>query len=144
MKKAIALHFVPLTLILAFPAFANSLDTYIGLKRLILVSSATVAVSEGINASFVKQRMQLEERDLTIIDISENSHKITAALRLPPEKTAAIRNELKLKSGETRTVFILVGKDGEKKARCYDALDLERWFALIDQMPMRKAEILAR
>ena len=144
MKKSFALYFVPLTLMLTCPAFANSLDAYVGLKRLILVSSATVAVSERINTSFVKQRMQLEERDLTIIDISENSHKITAAWRLPLEKTATIRNELKLKSGETRTVFILVGKDGGEKARCYDALDLERWFALIDQMPMRKAEILAR
>jgi hypothetical protein len=144
MKKSFALHFVALIPMLTFPAFANSLDAYVGLKRLILVSSPTVAVSERINTSFVKQRMQIEERDLTIIDISENAHKITSALRLPQEKTATIRNELKLKSGETRAVFILVGKDGGEKASCYEALDLEKWFALIDQMPMRKAEILGR
>jgi hypothetical protein len=144
MMKSFSLHLVALIPMLAFPAMADSLDAYVGLKRLIIVSSPTVAESERINASFVKQRMQLEERDLTIIDVSENPHQINAALRLPSERTATVRNEFKLKSGETRAVFILIGKDGGEKARCYEVLNLEKWFALIDQMPMRKAEILGQ
>ena len=142
--KSFSLHLVALIPMLAFPAMADSLDPYVGLKRLIIVSSPNAAESERINVSFAKHRMQLEERDVTIIDVSENPHQITAAVRLSREKTAKIRDEFKLKSGETRAVFILVGMDGGEKARCHQTLDLEKWFALIDRMPMRKAEILGQ
>jgi hypothetical protein len=36
----------------------------------------------------------------------------------------------------------LIGKDGGEAARCSGTLDLEKWFALIDEMPMRRAEML--
>jgi hypothetical protein len=37
---------------------------------------------------------------------------------------------------------VLIGKDGGESARCSGTLDLEKWFALIDEMPMRRAEML--
>jgi hypothetical protein len=36
----------------------------------------------------------------------------------------------------------LIGKDGGEAARCSGTLDLEKWFALIDEMPMRRVEML--
>jgi hypothetical protein len=40
----------------------------------------------------------------------------------------------------TETVVLLIGKDGTLKSRSSD-LDLEAMFGLIDQMPMRRAEM---
>lgn len=79
--------------------------------------------------------------DLKIIDASEGQHQVATALRPPAGQTKAIRKQLRLDMGETRPVFILIGKDGGEKARCHDALDLEKWFAIIDAMPMGRAEI---
>ena len=43
----------------------------------------------------------------------------------------------------TGTVVLLIGKDGTLKSRSSD-LDLEALFGLIDQMPMRRAEMRQR
>ena len=51
--------------------------------------------------------------------------------------------KLKQKYGQTMyPTFVLIGKDGGEAARSFDMLDLEKWFAFIDEMPMRRAEIL--
>lgn len=126
--------------IFATSTFAGPLDAYRGLNRLIILSSPDASSTEKITAFRLKERAQLEERDLKIIDVSENTHRVDAALRLSPEQTAKIRKELNLEAGETRPVFILIGKDGGEKARCQDTLELRKWLVLIDQMPMRQAE----
>jgi hypothetical protein len=126
--------------IFAISTFAGPLDAYRGLNRLIVLSSPDASSAEKITALLVKERAQLEERNLKIIDVSEDAHRVDAALRLPPEQTAKTRKELNLKEGETRPVFILIGKDGGEKARCQDILELGKWLILIDQMPMRQAE----
>lgn len=120
---------------------AGPLDAYRGANRLIVLSLPEGSSAEKLNRTLVIRRREIEERDLKIIDVSEGQHRVATALRPPAGQTKAIRKQLNLGVGESRPAFILIGKDGGEKARCHDALDLEKWFALIDAMPMRRAEI---
>jgi len=127
--------------ILVQSVFADPLDAYRGVNRLIVVSLPRGAAAEKVSAALVTHGGKIDERDLKIIDASEAAQRVPTALRLPPEQTAALRKQLKLIAGEDRPVFILLGKDGGEKARQHGALDLEKWFALIDEMPTRRQEI---
>jgi hypothetical protein len=129
------------TPLLTGPVSAGPLDAYRGVNRLIVISLPEGSSAEKLTKNLAMNRRKIEERDLRIIDVSEGQHRVATALRLSPGQTKAIRKQLNLGVGETRPVFILIGKDGGEKARCHDAVDLEKWFALIDAMPMRRAEI---
>lgn len=132
------------TLHLAGSVSAGPLDAYRGGSRLIIISLPEESSTEKPNESLVKRQREIEERDLKIIDVSQGRHQVATALRPAPGQVKAIREEFKLGVGETRPVFILIGKDGGEKARCHGALDLDKWFALIDAMPMRRVEIQNR
>jgi Domain of unknown function (DUF4174) len=129
------------TPLLTGPVSAGPLDAYRAAKRLIVLSLPEGSSAEKLNRTLVTRQREIEERDLKIIDVSKGQHRVATALRPPAGQINAIRKQLSIGGGETRPVFILIGKDGGEKARCHDALDLEKWFALIDAMPMRRAEI---
>jgi hypothetical protein len=122
-------------------ARAEPLDAYRGVNRFIVLSLPDGPSAEQVTATLLTQRKQIEERELKIADVSEEEHRVPSALRLPSKQTVFIRKKFGIGKGETRPIFILIGKDGREKARCHGALDLENWFALIDEMPMRRAEI---
>jgi len=123
-------------------AFSAPLDVYRDENRLIVMSFPQGAAVENVNAMLVLNRDKIEERDLKIVDVSEFAQRISTAVRLTPEQTGAVRRQLRLTAGETHPSFVLIGKDGGEAARSFDTLDLEKWFAFIDEMPMRRAEIL--
>jgi hypothetical protein len=129
------------SLLLTGSASAGPLDAYRGVDRLIIISLPEGSSTEKLARTLVTRRSEIEERDLKIIDVSEGQHRFATALRPPPGQTKAIRKQLGLGTGETRPVFILIGKDGGVKARSHGDLDLKKWFTLIDAMPMRRAEI---
>lgn len=120
---------------------ASPWDTFRDKNRLIVISLPTAASVSKVSAILAQGSAQIEERDLKIIDVSVSATQIPHASRLTAEQTAQWRKELRLDAGEARAVFILIGKDGGEKARQLDALDLTKWFALIDQMPMRRQEM---
>lgn len=122
-------------------ASAGPLDAYRGANRLIVLSLPEGSSAEKLNRTLVTQQRGIEERDLKIIDVSKGQHRVATASRPPAEQINIIRKQLSIGVGETRAVFILIGKDGGEKARCHDAIDLEKWFSLIDAMPMGRAEI---
>lgn len=138
-RPAILAAFAALLVVRA--AAAGPLEDYRGVNRLIVVSLPPGPAAERVAAALVAQRKKISERDLKIIDVSEGVHRVPAAVRLPPEPASAVRKQLKLAAGDARPVFILLGKDGGEKDRQLDTLDLERWFALIDAMPMRQQEM---
>ena len=123
-------------------AFAAPLDVYRDENRLIIMSFPQGEVVENMNAMLVLNRDKIEERHLKIVDVSEVAQRISTAVRLTPEQTGAVRRQLRLTAGETNPTFVLIGKDGGEAARSFNILDLEKWFAFIDEMPMRRAEIL--
>lgn len=120
---------------------AAPLDAYRGADRLIVLSLPEGSSAEKLNRTLVMRWREIEERDLKIIDVSKGQHRVATALSPPAGQINAIRKQLSIGVGETRPVFILIGKDGGEKARCHGTLDLEKWFVLIDGMPMRRAEI---
>ncbi|MCU0752541.1 MAG: DUF4174 domain-containing protein [Akkermansiaceae bacterium] len=144
MKIPLLLHVAMMTVatpILSGSAAARPLDAYRDVNRLIVLSLPNHSSAEKVTKTLVMRRLQIGERDLKIIDVSEGRHRVATALRPAPGQTEAIRKHLGLGAGESRQVFILIGKDGGEKARSHGTLDLEKWFALIDGMPMRRAEI---
>lgn len=122
-------------------AFAGPLAAYRDVNRLIVISLPAGTTVEKVSAMLNLNRAEMDERQLKLIDVSEGSPRITSAVRLTPEQTGFLRRQLKIDVVEARPTFILLGKDGGEKARCHGTLDLRKWFTLIDQMPMRRAEI---
>lgn len=141
MKLPTTLKPVILAALVTQAVYAGPLDTYRGAKRLIIVSVPDHSSATKVAAALVKHREKIQERDLKIIDVSEGTHRIPAALRLPPEQTISLRKQFNLTNGKTSPVFILIGKDGGEKARQTGTLDLDKWFVLIDGMPMRRREM---
>jgi hypothetical protein len=110
-------------------------------NRLIVVSLSDGPSAEKLAATLIRHREKIIDRDLKIIDVSGGISPIPNAVRLPPDQTKLLRKQLELGAGDERAVFILIGKDGGEKARQFGTLDLEKWFSLIDEMPMRRQEI---
>jgi len=137
------LAFLPIMMTLfCHPALAEPLDVYRYENRLIVVSLPQAAVAEKVNAILASNREKIEERHLKIIDVSEGEQKFSTAVRLNPSQNEAVRKQLRISAGDTLPTFVLIGKDGGAAARSSGTLDLEKWFALIDEMPMRRAEML--
>ena len=137
------LTFLPAMLTLfCHTSLAEPLDFYRYENRLIIVSLPRAAVVEKVSAMLAWSRDKIEERQLKIIDVSEGDQKISTAVRLNPSQTESVRKKLRIGKGDTLPTFVLIGKDGGEAARCSGTLDLEKWFALIDEMPMRRAEML--
>ncbi len=130
-----------LPVVLASAAFvtaaaASPLGDYRWKNRLIVVSVPDGAARAEMVADFQKRRAALEDRDLIVIDASPTPLGVPGAVR--PEDLEAVRKSWKLGG---KAVFVLIGKDGGEKSRQTEKLDLEKFFALIDTMPMRKAEM---
>jgi hypothetical protein len=137
------LAFLPIMMtLLCHTALPEPLDVYRYENRLIVVSLPQATAVEKVNAILASNREKIEERHLKIIDVSEGEQKVSTAVRLNPSQTEAVRKQLCIGAGDTLPTFVLIGKDGGEAARCSGTLDLEKWFALIDEMPMRRAEML--
>jgi hypothetical protein len=120
---------------------ADTISDYRDEHRLIVVSWPPGMSPDAVGATLRRKQREIDERDLKFIDVSEGSPRMGSATRLSPGQQDLLRKDLKIARGETRPTFILIGKDGREKARRHDTLDLDAWFALIDTMPMRRAEI---
>lgn len=116
----------------------NPLGSFRWDYRIILVA-APVAEVEDIANELKEAKAGINERDILWFVFGGESFatNYTESLAKGFEKTVS-DNYFK-KSGKKREVR-LVGKDGGVKEKA-DNLDLERLFALIDSMPMRRAEM---
>ncbi len=84
------------------------------------------------NQSVVLQQIQMLDSEAD--GVKERSLKITVV-----EKAHPLYREYQVKSGQF--TVILVGKDQTEKHRTHNLLYTEELFAIIDAMPMRKAEM---
>lgn len=83
----------------------------------------------------------LLDRDLSVYQlIGEQGTKDGTAL--PPERSRHLRDALNIAT--TDRVLLLIGLDGSEKRRAPLTTALSELFALIDQMPMRQADIRAK
>jgi hypothetical protein len=135
------------------PLFASlhSLEPYRWDYRLVLYTLAAE------DAAAFEQRLRtlsdgIAERDVRFINLNRPGAKTdlpeAKTDEAPPYHLAVgadaarqLRSALDLAPGSTQ--MVLIGKDGGQKERL-EAIDLEQFFAAIDRMPMRRAEIEAQ
>lgn len=132
------------TSLMAVALSASPLDAYHDKNRVVLIYLPSSASIQKFSADFLSHRKAIEERDLIFIDISPSATKIPRTMRMTDEQTVQLQKQFLRDANINRTEFVLIGKDGGEKARQSDALDLTKWFALIDQMPMRREEMKRR
>ncbi len=75
-----------------------------------------------------KEAEGMKDRDLLVIRILPESEK----------QLQELRGKYKTRDSFT---FVLIGKDGGEKKTSYSPVQTDELFALIDSMPMRKAEM---
>jgi hypothetical protein len=83
------------------------------------------------------QRIQIEDRDLIIIRLDKQQKDVPNKLRFTKAQRLALIKAYRLTPGSS----LLIGKDGKAKSKQSGKLRLRPLFELIDQMPMRRAEI---
>ena len=101
-------------------------------KKRIILSYPCDAQKWGEQLKAMRSRdLEIKARDLLILRLDANLSNYDKAQR---EKLMA---DYKLTKGS----HVLIGKDGQVKDRQNGDLDLEKWFKLIDTMPMRQSEM---
>jgi hypothetical protein len=90
------------------------------------------------NESLEASVCELADRDMVIGVVLERGQSRMGAAPIDSRTADQIRSRLRVKGAGFAAV--LVGKDGGVKARYRTAPPLEEVFALIDGMPMRRAE----
>jgi hypothetical protein len=107
--------------------------------RLVVVvaQDAADARVEQIARTFLERREGVQDRKLRLVTLLDGS---VEGLDASP---ASVRQAWSI-APDTGYEALLVGLDGGVKARTTDAVDLDAWFARIDAMPMRAAELRER
>ncbi len=82
---------------------------------------------------------ELEDRNMIIFRIHENSPSNAAGKPLSREDAGYLRRRFNAAPG--RLTVVLVGKDGSVKQVAHRPVDLQSIFSLIDSMPMRQQEM---
>lgn len=129
---------------------ANPLSTYRWTHRLLVVhfpdTESGLAALEAFRTALEARMDGVRERDLLIVPVGDLPHagqtrRLWVDLR--SAERLAVRRRLGL--AERDAQLVLIGKDGGVKTRQpQGAFDLAAVFALIDGMPMRRAETKRR
>lgn len=89
---------------------------------------------------FGKEENQLfVQKQLQLLDSATDGVKERAIKTIVLEKDSPLLRKYQVKPGQF--TIILIGKDGTEKYRTNKLLQIQDLFAIIDAMPMRKAEM---
>lgn len=132
-------------------SFANSpengvldLESYTWKNRIVLLFSDSDSNPdlEVQTRELLSDKEGLEQRDLKIFKISHGE----SAIDLLTQDTLRMKHNLrsKYKVDDAGFYVVLIGKDGSVKFRDSNFVSKEKLFAIIDAMPMRKAEMRNR
>ncbi|MEM9079229.1 MAG: DUF4174 domain-containing protein [Verrucomicrobiota bacterium] len=122
---------------------ASSLDSYLWKNRILILHLSEGKVTQFNPSLLEKNQPALIDRDLILLDLSPNPIKSKLTIRPPSKDLLFLRKKYRLTPTSPPT-FILIGKDGTKKAIQSPQLDLAKVFSLIDTMPMRRREMRAQ
>lgn len=125
----------------------DPLSAYRWTHRLLVVhvpdTEAGRATLEAFRASLHDRLEEVRDRDLLVIpvgDLPRAGDTLRTEVALGAAERLEVRRRLGLKDRVAQ--LVLIGKDGGVKARQSEAVfDLAGVFALIDSMPMRRAEM---
>lgn len=121
----------------------NSLADYSNRRQIIVFSTPASEPGKLVQRSVDTLRCQLMERDTDVrfVDITELPNR-----NAEPTDPQGVLAELARLRSDPQMEFevVLIGKDGGVKARTSDPEALRNFLALIDSMPMRRAEMRSR
>jgi hypothetical protein len=117
----------------------EGLDSFRWEHRVLLIYTECAEAASTMAATLAAADEAIEERDLLWFLVTSGECKDNAGSLLDSAARSSLREWI-LSWERSPTEVRLVGKDGGTKAR-HAELDLPRIFALIDSMPMRKAEM---
>ena len=126
------------------PAAATSeidLSDYRWKHRLLFIfaPSTTDAAFLALDKRLAQTALEIEDRDMVIFRIFENSPSRVSDKPLPPGDDETLRRRFGIETG--RFTVVLVGKDGGVKRVAHRDADLQSIFNSIDSMPMRQQEM---
>lgn len=125
----------------------NNRADYSDRRQIIVFAKPESGSSKIIQHSVDALRCQLVNRDTDVrfVDITELPDAGATSANEKRDKQGVLA-ELALLRSEGRPDFevVLIGKDGGVKARTSDPNALDDFLALIDTMPMRRAELRSR
>lgn len=134
----------------SIPVDPEPLSTYRWTHRLLVIHVPDTepgrATLEAFRTSLDDLMDDVLDRDLLIVqvgDLPHAGHALQPAIDLGAPERVAVRRRLGLQGRGAQ--LVLIGKDGGVKARqSGDVFDLAGLLALIDGMPMRRAETQRR
>jgi hypothetical protein len=109
--------------------------------RVILVFAREPYLSNALQ-NLDELKAEIEDRDIAWFVLDDNSLHTNYGGKLDDQLREALMGSY-FTPMPVETAVRLIGKDGTIKSRSTD-LDLEATFGLIDQMPMRRAEMRSR
>jgi hypothetical protein len=117
------------------------LSDYRWKHRLIFIfaSSTTDATFLALDKRLAQTALEIEDRDVIVFRIFENSPAWVSDKPLPPGDDEALRRRFGIERG--RFTVVLVGKDSGVKLVAHRDADLQSIFNIIDSMPMRQQEM---
>lgn len=122
----------------------KSLADYSNRRQIIVFATPESQSGKSIQRSVDALRCQLIDRDTDVrfVDVTELPDAAAVSTDEERDRQGALAELVRLRSDE-RPDFevVLIGKDGGVKARTSDLSALEDFLALIDTMPMRRAEM---
>ena len=105
----------------------------------IFAPSAADATYLALDKRLVQSIPEIEDRDMILFRIFEDSPSRVSDTPIPPGDAEALRRRFGIKPG--RFTVVLVGKDGGVKWVAHRDADLQSIFNRIDSMPMRQQEM---
>ena len=119
------------------PEDQDPLSSYRWKNRIILVVEDARAKAEEQHDLFSDQRAELDDRDLLIISISDKRVLLNGRESALSSQDVSDRYDL----ASDEFAILLIGKDGGVKYRSSEITKPLQIYGLIDQMPMRRAEM---
>lgn len=120
---------------------------YSNRRQIIVFAIPSSELGMAIQRTVDALRCQLVDRDTDVrfVDVSELPDAGSAPTNQERDRHEALSELVRLRSDELPDFeLVLIGKDGGVKARTRDLNALEDFLALIDSMPMRRAEVRSR
>lgn len=108
--------------------------------RVLIIGSPSTdhSLYRSLVQALERQAQSLHDRDMLVFHLVESGGSRAGERPLSPHAAAALREQLRLVSGQL--MMVLIGKDGGEKLRRTNRVDLTEMLALIDTMPMRQHE----
>lgn len=129
---------------LAVPGTADPLDAILWERRVLLVLAPSPDDARAVETGrrFDARACEMADRELTAVFAPARGEGRIDDRPLARAEVDAIR--ARFGAGAEDFALILIGKDGGEKMRLAEPPVLDEIFDLIDEMPMRRAEMHAR